>query len=74
MAKLTKAQRDLLIRFADWGGDCPFRGGIYRYAPFRRLLRRRAIERGSRKPFDDWVYYRITPAGLAALKAQVHRA
>jgi len=68
VGKLTKAQHDMLHIMSDWGDGRPFRIAHVTYAPLRRLIRKRFVEK--LKGRQGFAVFRITPAGRAALQQQ----
>lgn len=74
MAKgeLTKAQRELLNRAADYADGAPSRARPLRAysAPMRRLVRRGLVEIHPHKMLPHWSLVFATTSGRAALSAQ----
>lgn len=64
--KLTKPQMDLLETISWHPNGRLVRNLHFTYAPMRRLIAKRAVERGTGR--HGWALFKITDAGRAALR------
>lgn len=66
--RLSPAQKSLLETISFHERGRPFRYSRHSYAPMRRLIAKKAVERVPSGINDGWVRFRITDAGRAALE------
>lgn len=66
--RLSEAQIELLVMFARAKRPVRIMFAHLGYAPMRRLIAKRAVERVRTGANDGWVRFRITDAGRSALE------